>query len=96
MFRDCRPDGPGCSAITGLIDRLETAGFVVRHRCEKDRRVIFIEITDVALKLLKRLDEPVEQLHQSVLGHLTRAELKELIRLLEKTRTSLATDQPEP
>lgn len=81
-------------AITGLIDRLETAGLVVRHRCEKDRRVVFIEITDAALKLLKKIDEPIEQLHQKVLGHLTRTELKELIRLLEKTRTSLSSTEP--
>src|SRR5271156_5630782 len=28
--------------ITGLIDRLERAGFVNRLRCEKDRRVIYV------------------------------------------------------
>ena len=28
--------------ITGLIDRLEQAGFVNRLRCEKDRRVIYV------------------------------------------------------
>ena len=35
-------------AITGLIDRLEKLEMVTRHRCEKDRRVIYIEITDKA------------------------------------------------
>ena len=28
--------------ITGLIDRLERAGFVNRLRCQKDRRVIYV------------------------------------------------------
>jgi hypothetical protein len=32
--------------ITGLIDRLERAGFVHRLRCEKDRRVIYVALTD--------------------------------------------------
>src|ERR1041384_5206022 len=30
--------------ITGLIDRLEHAGFVNRLRCEKDRRVIYVAL----------------------------------------------------
>jgi DNA-binding MarR family transcriptional regulator len=76
-------------AITGLIDRLEKQGLVSRERCTKDRRVVYIEITKKALKLLKQLDEPVNDLHKCLIGHLTRAELKELSRLLEKARTSL-------
>src|SRR3954463_15809745 len=38
--------------ITGLIDRLEHAGFVNRLRCEKDRRVIFVALTDLATTTL--------------------------------------------
>src|SRR3954469_18834801 len=45
--------------ITGLIDRLEQAGFVRRERCENDRRVIFVVITQAALALLARLDRPI-------------------------------------
>src|SRR2546421_2041379 len=32
--------------ITGLIDRLEKAGFVNRVRCENDRRVIFVALSE--------------------------------------------------
>lgn len=73
-------------AITGLIDRLEKAELVSRHRCEQDRRVVFVQITDKALKLLEKMDQPVIDLHHQLIGHLTRTELKELIRLLEKAR----------
>src|SRR6516225_5311568 len=31
--------------ITGLIDRLERAGFVQRVRCQTDRRVIYVALT---------------------------------------------------
>jgi DNA-binding MarR family transcriptional regulator len=72
--------------ITGLIDRLEQAGFVNRLRCEKDRRVIYVALTDAAVTLLAALDEPLIALHRKLLGHLSQAELKELIRLLEKVR----------
>lgn len=79
-------------AMTGLIDRLEKQDLVRRERCTEDRRVVYIEITQKALDLLNEMDEPVINLHQQLIGHLTRSELKELSRLLEKARLSLATE----
>ena len=73
-------------AITGLIDRLEKQQFVVRQRCEEDRRVVYVRITPKALELLKRLDKPLEQLHVGLVGHLSGQELATLSRLLEKAR----------
>lgn len=78
--------------ITGLIDRLEQAGFVSRVRCEKDRRVIYVALAGHGSRTLAALDEPLLVLHHKLLGHLSRAELKELIRLLEKVREPLKTD----
>jgi DNA-binding MarR family transcriptional regulator len=78
--------------ITGLIDRLEQAGFVNRLRCEKDRRVIYVALTDQGATTLAGLDGPLVELHRQLLGHLSGAELKELIRLLEKVRGPLAAD----
>ena len=72
--------------ITGLIDRLEDAGWVSRVRCKDDRRVIFVDLTDKARTLLARLDEPVLALHKELLGHLSRDEIAQLTRLLEKAR----------
>jgi len=76
--------------ITGLIDRLEQAGFVSRVRCSKDRRVIYVALTDTGAAVLADLDEPVNKLHRRLLGHLSRHELSELIRLLDKIREPLA------
>lgn len=76
--------------ITGLIDRLEQAGFVNRLRCAKDRRVIYVALTDHGTETLAALDEPLVARHRKLLGHLSQAELKELIRLLEKVREPLA------
>jgi MarR family transcriptional regulator, 2-MHQ and catechol-resistance regulon repressor len=77
-------------AITGLIDRLEQKGLIARQRSTEDRRVVFVAITAKALELLATLDEPIDKLHQQLIGHLGRDELRELIRLLEKARESLA------
>ena len=79
-------------AITGLIDRLEKQGLVVRRRCTEDRRVVYVEITEKALEILKQTDEPLTALHKRLLGHMTRTELKTLSHLLEKARESLSDD----
>jgi MarR family transcriptional regulator, 2-MHQ and catechol-resistance regulon repressor len=80
-------------AMTGLIDRLEKLEFVRRERCTEDRRVIYIELTDKAATVLDEMDEPVGELEKGLIGHLTRKELKELSRLLEKARQSLSDDE---
>ncbi len=76
-------------AMTGLLDRLEKQELVSRRRCTEDRRVVYVELTEKARQLLKRMDDPVSDLHKRLIGHLTRAELKELSRLLEKARESV-------
>lgn len=81
-------------AITGLIDRLEAQGLVERRRCTDDRRVVFVEITPTALSVLKRIDKPLEQMHADLLGHLSRKELGELSRLLEKARQRTSDGAP--
>lgn len=81
-------------AMTGLLDRLEKQELVRRDRGTEDRRVIFVELTEKGANLLLQLDEPVLDLHRTLVGHLTRDELKELSRLLEKCRESVTDDQP--
>ena len=72
--------------ITGLIDRLEGLGLVTRERSAEDRRVVFAAITPKGLELLARLDQPLDSAHKDLIGHLSRAELGDLIRLLEMAR----------
>ena len=76
-------------AITGLLERLEAQELIRRERCTQDRRVVYVELTPKGADLLVRMDRPVTELHQTLLGHLSPAELKELSRLLEKARASL-------
>lgn len=78
--------------ITGVIDRLEEAGLVLRQRRREDRRVIWVALTEKARKTLAALDEPLAQLHEKLIGHLSQTELKELVRLLEKAREPLVQE----
>ena len=72
--------------ITRLVDRLEEAGLVERQRTRADRRVVLVKITRKGTDVLTELDRPVLALHKKLLGHLSRAELTELNRLLVKVR----------
>jgi DNA-binding MarR family transcriptional regulator len=78
--------------ITGLIDRLEAAGLVCRKRCENDRRVVYVCISDKATALLGEIDQPLLEMHQRLLGHLDRSELETLSRLLERARAPLVEE----
>ena len=72
--------------ITRLVDRLEQADLVKRRRDGEDRRIVRVQITAAGLELLSRLDRPILELHTRQLGHLSRAELTELNRLLVTAR----------
>ena len=76
--------------ITGLIDRLERAGFVNRVRCQEDRRVIYVALTPKGEQVLEQLQQPVEALNEKLVTKLSPSEVKELIRLLAKVREPLA------
>lgn len=72
--------------ITRLLDRMEKRGLVERQRETSDRRVVTARITKDGLSLLAKLDKPVTASHQRQLGHLSRADLRMLIALLERVR----------
>ena len=80
--------------ITGLIDRLEAAGLVERKRCAEDRRVVYVALTDKAIKILAKMDRPLVELHEKLMGHMSSAEINELIRLLDKVRAGLPATEP--
>ncbi len=72
--------------VTRLLDRLEKRSMVSRCRETKDRRMVLTRITPQGLKLLARLDEPVQESHRKQLGHLGRERLRALSELLRACR----------
>ena len=75
--------------ITRLLDRLEKRGLILRARDTKDRRMVLTRISQEGLKLLARLDEPVQEAHRGQLGHLGRERLKQLSELLSACRSQV-------
>ena len=76
--------------ITRLLDRLEKRRLISRWREVRDRRTVMARITPEGLRLLARLDEPVEAAHRKQLGHLGRERLRTLIELLSLARKQVA------
>lgn len=72
--------------ISRLIVRLDQAGLIERQRCEEDRRVVWVRLSDKAKKLLARMDKPLRELHEQQFGKLSEAELRRLNTLLFKAR----------
>ena len=67
-------------AITGVVDRLEKAGFVRRERDESDRRKVFIVPVERRMMEIGRPYELVKRAVQKQCEAYTDAELKFLIR----------------
>jgi DNA-binding MarR family transcriptional regulator len=91
------PDGLTCGEIgsrmitrdpdiTRLLDRLEQRRLISRCRETKDRRMVLTRITSEGLALLARLDEPIEDTHRKLLGHLGEERLKQLAIVLANCR----------
>lgn len=72
--------------VTRLLDRLEKRGLISRARESRDRRMVLARITPEGLELVDRLDEPVQETHRKLLGHMGKSRLRALGELLAATR----------
>ncbi|HTH42416.1 MAG TPA: MarR family transcriptional regulator [Terracidiphilus sp.] len=97
ILRGAQPRGLTCAAIgsrmitaepdiTRLLSRLKTLKLIRQHRDRDDRRVVWTQISEPGLELLKSMDPVVEELPRELLGHISQSDLAELIRLLELAR----------
>ena len=78
--------------ITRMIDRLESKGLVSREIRPHDRRRVYCRITKKGLRLLRLLDEPVEEFNHAAFRGLSATELEQLVALLLKTRKAHESD----
>lgn len=97
ILRGAGPEGLACLTIgermitrvpdvTRLVGRLESCGLVSRSRCDEDGRKVIVRITEKGLGILDNLEGPLRATHKGLLSRLSEAELRQLIRLLEKAR----------
>lgn len=79
------------STVTGIIDRMEREGLVVRERSKEDRRVVHIRLTHKGLELAREIPvEPMEILRQALLS-LSAQEARDLLKIATKLAKRVRT-----
>lgn len=70
---------------TRLLDKLIEKKYIERVRCEEDRRVVYVSISQMGLQLLSEIDND-EDCKLDYTGNLSEAEAEQLSLLLDKLR----------
>ncbi len=72
------------SNLTGIVDRLEEKGLVVRERDSHDRRVVYVRLTDKGKKLYRVSIAAFEESVSDFFSPLDKLQQKELSTILRK------------
>lgn len=86
------------STVVGIIDRLEAKELVQRTRDQQDRRVVHVEATDRARRLLSGSSSPLRSVISRALDEMPESHKKRLSTLLEELVELMTTehDAPDP
>lgn len=77
-------------AITRVVDQLLGLELIGKTQSQADRRVFHIELTVSARRLLKKIDDPILELHARLLSSVPKRDLATLIAILEHVRAGVA------
>ena len=72
------------STITGVVDRLEKKGYVVRDRVHKDRRVVMVQLTSKGKKTASKAPNPIQGKMVYGLNRLKQKNLNSIYDAVEK------------
>lgn len=87
--------GVGRSAITASVNRLVDRHFVKRERNEKDRRIVYLELTEEGKKVVKETEEAIHCYLQDKLDHFPIEDIEGFLLSIEKLATLMKEDQGE-
>jgi DNA-binding MarR family transcriptional regulator len=72
------------SAITAIIQRLWEKGLIERTRDEKDRRVVYLSLTDKGKDLYSQCEERIHSLVEGLITQFEQHEIEQFIHTFEK------------
>lgn len=79
--------------VTGLVDRLENKGLVRRKRSRKDRRQIYVSLTEkgreLAGELMEKVVPEISRMGDRLMGKLTESEAAVLLSALTKLSSGI-------
>ena len=76
--------------VTGILNRLEEKGFIVRKTKENDKRFRMIELTEKSRCLMQEMCEEMWQMDDKIYSCMTAEERSQLSGLLERILNSLS------
>lgn len=71
------------STVSGIIDRLENQGLVIRTRSKEDRRVVYVNVTSEFKKNSQNHFIEIEKMFESMMGKATSEELDQILQGLD-------------
>jgi len=71
------------STLTGLVDRLERAGFVRRNSNPDDRRALNIDITDAGIRELERAKAVIRRINEEIKVGFSEQEMESFKKVLQ-------------
>jgi DNA-binding MarR family transcriptional regulator len=77
--------------MTGLLDGLEKSGLITREDCTKDRRIVFIKLSEAGEKLLDEIMPDHLGKIGEIMAQLGEQDLKKFTDNLEKIRAALVS-----
>jgi DNA-binding MarR family transcriptional regulator len=83
------------STVTGIIDRMERESLVRRERSTADRRVVHIRLSEKGQKLAQQIQVEPMEIFRSALQSLSHADLRGLLRIMNKLQRYVRTQVPD-
>jgi DNA-binding MarR family transcriptional regulator len=81
--------GSGLPTATGLVSRMEERGLVRRDHDTKDRRVVFVSLTDAGTAEMHELHEARQRRVASAIAQLSTTEQAKLLSAVRSLRSAL-------
>ncbi|MGI6456435.1 MAG: MarR family winged helix-turn-helix transcriptional regulator [bacterium] len=81
------------SNITGLVDRMEQAGWVKRSADRKDRRVNHVRITRKGHTILSKAEKVYFEYFESIFGKIAKKDQQQAARFMERFREEIRPRQ---
>ena len=77
---------------TGVVDRLQRSGYVERLGDEKDRRIVFVQLTKRGYSIVEKLKKTIQKRWMKILVHLTEEERAAYVKILVKISSALSKE----
>ncbi len=77
------------SNLTGLVDRMEKAGFLTRQKVEYDRRCYHLKLTNKGREFVDEVEAPYRALVKKIMAVFSAQEMAELTSLMMRLQNGL-------